>query len=187
MNKHRATPPALPLALVAAVLGAAAVEAAPPSAELARCAAIGAANERLACYDALECVSITAADRRLACYDALAKATTARPEAPPAPALQPSRSSGGDDPGRFGLPAHKARVNGGEDSQKIVARVTTVREDRQGNVTVILDNGQTWAIHERDRDPLLQSGDAVTIRRAALGSFLMTTPDRHSYRVQRLQ
>jgi hypothetical protein len=184
MNKHRATPPALAVGLVTAVLGAAAVEAAPPSAELARCAAIEAANERLACYDALECVSITSADRRLACYDALAKATAARPEASPAPAVQPSRS-GGDEPGRFGLASHKSRVNGGEDSQKIAARVTNVREDRLGNVTVLLDNGQTWAVHERD--PLLQSGDAVTIRHAALGSYLMTTPDRHSYRVQRLQ
>jgi len=33
----------------------------------------------------------------------------------------------------------------------------------------------------------VQAGDTVTIRRGALGSFLMTTPARHSYRVQRLQ
>ena len=166
MNRHRAAPPALAVGLVAAVLGAAGAEAAPPSAELARCAAIGAADERLACYDAL------------------AKATAARPEGSPAPAVQPSQA-GGDDPGRFGLATHKTQVNGGQDSQKIAARVTSVREDRQGKVTVILDNGQTWAVHERD--PLLQSGDAVTIRHAALGSYLMTTPARHSYRVQRLQ
>jgi hypothetical protein len=32
----------------------------------------------------------------------------------------------------------------------------------------------------------VRPGDTVTIKRAALGSFLMMTPSRHSYRVERL-
>ena len=61
--------------------------------------------------------------------------------------------------------------------------VTGLSVDRQGSVLVSLDNGQSWTV--KDADARLNAGDAVTIRRAALGSFLMTTPSRHTYRVQR--
>src|SRR5436853_2611578 len=43
------------------------------SAEMTRCAAIAAPEERLTCYDALVCAGIVAAEERLACYDTLAK------------------------------------------------------------------------------------------------------------------
>jgi hypothetical protein len=56
-------------------------------------------------------------------------------------------------------------------------------QDRLNNVAVVLDNGQAWTFVEQD--PRLRPGDSVTIKRAALGSFLMMTPSRHSYRVQR--
>jgi len=36
-------------------------------------------------------------------------------------------------------------------------------------------------------DALLRAGEAVTIRRASLGSFLMTTPSHRTYRVQRTE
>jgi hypothetical protein len=49
----------------------------------------------------------------------------------------------------------------------------------------VLDNGQTWTFVEQE--PRLRPGDPVTIKRASLSSFLMTTPSRHSYRVQRLK
>ena len=38
-----------------------------------------------------------------------------------------------------------------------------------------------------DPEPRIKSGDEVTIRRASLGSYLMTIPGRHTYRVQRTQ
>jgi len=61
-----------------------------------------------------------------------------------------------------------------------VAAVTT---DRLGKAHVRLDNGQVWSFTAPE--VLLRAGEAVTIRRAALGSFLMTTPSHHTYRVQR--
>ena len=61
--------------------------------------------------------------------------------------------------------------------------VAEVNVDRQGTVTVSLDNGQTWTYH--DPEARLKSGDEVTIRHASLGSYLMTTPGRHTYRVRR--
>jgi len=50
---------------------------------------------------------------------------------------------------------------------------------------VVLDNGQTWTV--MDNDGRLASGDAVTIKRAALGSFLMMAPSNHRYRVRRIK
>jgi hypothetical protein len=63
--------------------------------------------------------------------------------------------------------------------------VSQLTEDRLHNITVVLDNGQTWAFIEPE--PRLRPGDSVTIKRASLGSFLMLTPSRRSYRVERLK
>jgi hypothetical protein len=183
MNKPgRALPLVASVGLLAVVLCAAGAVAAPPSAELARCAAIRAASERLACYDALVCAGITAADERLACYDALPQTKSSPPQTAPAEPTRPE--TGSHDPSSFGL-APQPTPAAAQGPQKIKARVAGVSAGRQGNVTVILDNGQTWAVYEPD--PVLQLGDAVTIRHAALGSYLLTTARRHSYRVQRLQ
>jgi hypothetical protein len=177
MNGHHALRVVLPMA-VAGLLPAAG--AAPPtvSAEMTRCAAITAADERLACYDALICAAIAAADERLACYDALAKGKSSVPQAASADARSESADAS------FGAVRRKlpAKPQGPEMIKAVVAKVSM---DRLGTVSVSLDNGQAWTFH--DPDAVLRSGDAVTIRRAALGSFLMTTPSRHTYRVQRTQ
>lgn len=181
MNNSRGAPPLVLSAGLLAVTAAGAVAAA-PNAELARCAAISAASERLACYDALVCAGIAAADERLACYDALVKLKTAPPQTAPPQATRPETAS--HDPGGFGL-AQQHTPADAQSPQKIDARVAKLSADRHGNVTVILDNGQTWAVSEPDA--VLRLGDAVTIRHAALGSYLLTTAQRRSYRVQRLR
>jgi hypothetical protein len=147
--------------------------------DMARCAAITAAEERLACYDALFCARIAASDERLACYDARAKTKSPEPEAPAVVAARPERRP--DDAASFGLMRRASPSAQGP--QQIRAVVTGLSVDRLGSVLVSLDNGQSWTL--TDADARLNAGDAVTIRRAALGSFLMTTPSRHTYRVHR--
>lgn len=178
MNVQHALRVVLPMA-VAGLLPAAG--AAPPtaSAEMTRCAAITAADERLACYDALICAAIAAADERLACYDALAKGKSSGARAASADARSESADAS------FGTVRRKLPAKPPQGPEMIKAVVAKVSVDRLGTVSVSLDNGQSWTFH--DPDALLRSGDAVTIRRAALGSFLMTTPARHTYRVQRTQ
>jgi hypothetical protein len=56
-------------------------------------------------------------------------------------------------------------------------------QDRLSNVDLVLENGQTWRLIEPD--PRVRPGDAVTIKRAALGSYLLLTPSRRSYRIER--
>jgi hypothetical protein len=72
-----------------------------------------------------------------------------------------------------------------EGPEQIKAVVDQVTEDRLGNLSVVLDNGQTWTFMETGGS--LRPGEVVTVKRAALGSFLLTTRARRSYRVRRLR
>lgn len=160
------------LALGAALLAATAPSLAAPSVTdaLARCAAIDAPTSRLACYDAA--VGRPVGQTPLAEPPAPAAAVAA---AKPAPART-------GDPHDFGLtPVQRKEAPSGPES--IHARIVGLGGDGGGHAVVTLDNGQAWFV--ADTDPRLDVGQDVTIKRAALGSFLMTTADRHAYRVRR--
>ena len=156
------------------------------------------------------CASIQAPDSRLSCYDTLAHrppdkvpAAVAKTTPPAVPASSATSSSPASavpaatagqapatvaavaaDPQNFGLTAvqqHTADL--GPKSE--TAHISIVSSDQAGRTFVVLDSGQTWTV--MDSDGRLSSGDAVTIKRAALGSFLMLTPSNHSYRVRRVK
>lgn len=137
-----------------------------PAAQLARCAAIAAAAQRLSCYDALAASVLPA-------RAAGASGAAAHSDAAAAPS----------DASSFGLPPPQLALMQGPSS--IHARLQGVTSNPYGDTIVQLDNGQAWKVEQSDAP--LWSGEAVTIRRAALGSFLMVTSDRHSYRVERLR
>jgi hypothetical protein len=162
--------------------------AAPSEADWARCAAIDAADARLACYDGLgvrprptasspnsASAPIAApAVAPLAAPAAALPAAAAAPSAPPQPI---------DDPKNFGLtPAQQHIVATGPSS--ITARVASMASDSIGHATIALDNDQTWSV--TDYDGQLSSGDTVRIKRGALGSFILLTRSNHTYHVRRL-
>ena len=142
-----------------------------------------------------DCAAIEDATRRLQCYDAVAgrPAAAAAPVAPaaapvpppiPAAAAAPAPAARADSPQAFGLypVEHPKPVV----AQTLMARVVTFGRSAQGRPTVTLEGGQVWELLD-DADPLLAPGDAVTVRRAALGSFVMDTPSKRIHRVHRLQ
>jgi hypothetical protein len=143
--------------------------------ELARCAAVTAADERLACYDALARSKVPAKPATSADTASRAPASVAVSQAP-VTAAAPAAGAGA-----FGLTPHQAPAAAGPD--EIRAQVTQLRVDNRGMAYLGLDNGQWWTF--QDPDPRLKVGDVVSISRAALGSFLMKTPSHHSYRVER--
>jgi len=153
--------------------------AAPPAvdpAEFARCSRIDAADERLACYDAL--------GRSL--EPPPVPSASPSPAANKAPAADESSAQAATAAGgvnAFGLTRHERPAAAGPDL--IRAQVAAVTTDRLGKAHVRLDNGQVWSLSAPD--VLLRAGEAVTIRRASLGSFLMTTPAHRTYRVQRTE
>jgi hypothetical protein len=130
------------------------------------------------------CAAIRAGDDRLACYDALATGRTPivappSPTAAPAPAPIPTKED-------FGLSTVQKQKT--QPSQKqiesINASVTGFGTSAIGRVLVGLDNGQSWELDAAD--PLLAVGDAVVIRRGAMGSFLLMTPSQRTHHVRRV-
>ena len=156
--------------------------------------ALPAAAAQLDTNDLLRCHAIAAGEQKLACYEALAlaaqsEATTAAEPArqlkspPSAPTVASAANPNTED--NFGLNRRQIEPRAAEGPAAIKSAVSQMTEDRRHNITVVLDNGQTWAFIEPE--PRLRPGDTVTIKRASLGSFLMLTPSRRSYRVERLK
>lgn len=90
------------------------------------------------------------------------------------------------DPAKFGLTATQLPENKSPQGlSAITAKVTGIVADRAtaGRVALQLDNGQVWILS--DDDAGVSAGDSVTIKRAALGSYLLTTSAHRSYRVRR--
>jgi hypothetical protein len=69
----------------------------------------------------------------------------------------------------------------------IKARIAKVNETRWGSASVVLDNGQIWVFIDNEQDAGLAPQDPITIKRGAVGSFLLVTPAHHSYHVRRTQ
>ena len=134
-----------------------------------------------------ECASVNSDSDRLACYD--------RAFGGPVKA--------GDDLGAggerttearrdFGLSESDKRVRDPEAARasrpdSIEATVSAVRPEMRGRFVVTLDNGQVWMQSESITHARLSAGDAVTIRKAALGSYLLVIPGRVAMRVRRVQ
>ena len=167
--------------------------------ELARCAAISQAAERLQCYDAFATATVPGLRGSVSSTQPPAAGALAAASSQPAPAAHPGPGAlpvaagatspppvavDPDDPANFGLNSRQLKVSPkGPDVIKAV--VSTLTEDRLNHVYLLLDNEQTWSL--LDPDPHVRPGDSVSIKRASLGSFLLLTPSRRSYRVERVR
>jgi hypothetical protein len=166
--------------------GAQASEAAVPEASLKACATIDAATDRLSCYDQLagrkassSAVTPAAPGTTAAASNssnAAAGATAPATSAPATPAPPPKEA--------FGLyrAEHPAAPKG---APALTAQVVSVTVSGNGRPAVALEGGGVWELD--GPDSVLSGGDTVTIERAALGSFLMTTPSGRMHRVKRLR
>ena len=143
--------------------------------KLARCAAIDDANARLACYDAL-------AGRKSqdVAQTTVTPSVTASAAAPAPAAAAPDPAAAAQKFGLSNVQQHKAD----EGPSAIEAHVAKALVDRNRRAYLLLDNGQTWLV--TDDEVQLDDGEAVTIRRAALGSFMLTSASHHSFHVRRI-
>jgi hypothetical protein len=164
--------PALALAGTAAAASSPTVDVS----ELAHCAAIVAVDQRLACYDALAVSKMPPAPAATAAKQAAGAAATGS-----AAAVAATPAAAAAAPSGFGMSTHAAPIE--QAMQQIVAHVVSGSVDGLGKVFVALDNGQSWTYSDAGGPPA--PGSEVTIRRASLGSYLLTTPSHHTYRAQR--
>lgn len=163
------------------------------------CVPLASDRERLACYDAAMGRTPAAA---VAAQPAEAPAgTDARPSGPsaivaapvPAPVPAPVAAAGTtavagtpEPVEDFGLSERARRDREGViATTSITARITSVGQTTDGRQAVTLDNEQVWVQVEAATRVRLRTGDEVTIRRAALGSFILSKPNSGSMRVRR--
>jgi len=103
----------------------------------------------------------------------------------PAPAAAAPAAAGAADGGNFGLSAAQQKI-APTGPESIQAKVDHVYVNNASKSYVALDNGQTWTSTDGNFD--LFDGESVTIRRAALGSFmLVSTKSKRTYHVRRVQ
>lgn len=128
-----------------------------------------------------DCAAVADPAARLACYD---KAFPPTPIAHEVAAKKAVEQFGLDKP-------TTPLLNPGQtleeaDPERIASRVAKV-EYNGSKRTVTLENGQVWTLAEATSSGHMSSGDAVTLRKGALGSFQMVTPNGVSLRVRRVR
>jgi hypothetical protein len=102
-------------------------------------------------------------------------------------------SSGGADSfttAAAGMPQQQVERGSDGDVEAISATVRTWSYDGQGQITIVLDNGQTWRQADSSEIHLAPRSKPhrVRISRAMLGSFTMTIDDRNKgYKVRRVK
>jgi hypothetical protein len=171
----RCSPRSLAIVAALAVLAAVRAGAAVPTAA-EECSAVADDRERLECYDAIFGKPAGAGQRAIPA--AAAASTTAA--APPNPDVE------------FGL-SESAKVARDPEKAKqrfpdsITGDVAAVGFKPTGELVVTLANGQVWIQTDTLSFARVKAGDTVTVRKGALGSYLLVTADNVSTHVKRLQ
>jgi len=130
------------------------------------------------------CVAIKRNTERLACFDRgirslLDPGKTVAQAAPSAESsfglfAQASTEASKDEPAR-------------EQMETLEAHVKAIETAADGSAIIALDNDQTWRQISGSATLLLKVGDPVVIRRAALGSFQLATPNGRTGKVKRVR
>lgn len=160
-----------------------------------QCAAIGDDLERLACYDRIyRTPASTVPAGAGPASTAVGPAATVSPDpkssvAPAAAAAGPGAPTPQDD---FGLTEAAKQARLPEESRKelpesVSGKVAKVARRPAGEFIVTLENGQVWTQLQVDPRARIAVGDTVTIKKAALGSYLLVTASRYATRVRRVK
>ena len=118
---------------------------------------------------------------RLACYDqAFGKPAAAAAATAAAPQEQ------------FGFTEKELARNTGQSAvsaaaESVTAAITSLVRRHDGKFVVTLDNAQVWAQSEFNSQADVEMGDSVTVRRGALGSYLLVTKAGIGTRVKRVK
>ena len=71
--------------------------------------------------------------------------------------------------------------------KNLTAKVVAIHDRPHAGFIVTLDNGQVWAQNDMDYTRRIDSGDTITIRSGALGSFWLVGPSGWTTKAHRLQ
>jgi len=127
------------------------------------------------------CVQLRNDTERLACYDqAFGKPAAAAAATAAAPQEQ------------FGFTEKELARNTGQSAvsaaaESVTAAITSLVRRHDGKFVVTLDNAQVWVQSEFNSQADVEIGDSVTVRRGALGSYLLVTKAKIGTRVKRVK
>lgn len=129
------------------------------------------------------CKKIKSQADRLICFDAVASMNkTTAPIQPEKPApVSKDEIVKEIKQQEFGLKSQK------EDPETLVSTIKKIKKNPYGKLTIYLEEGQVWK--QSDSSKLkLKKGYSVSIRKAALGSFLLSTENsKRTMRVKRVK
>jgi hypothetical protein len=154
-------------------------------------AALNPVSAAAAPADFLACAPEKDDTRRLACFDAVVTLAMAQPAAslaaPPPPETAPTPLSKEE---RFGLRGDLKEEKAKQapelaEIQELKAQVTRVAAKPHGELVLTLDNGQVWYEIQTSSGIRVKTGDTVTIKAGALGSFSLIAPNGRSSKVTR--
>lgn len=138
------------------------------------------------------CASIVEDAARLACYDQ----AFGHPSGERATAAIPAAETGAVDPQvkarqEFGLSEADKRAREPSRAPASVDRISGTVEGVSrrptGELVVRLDSGQVWVETQTYTGAVVKAGDEVTIRKSALGSYMLVTPGHVATYVRRLK
>jgi hypothetical protein len=151
---------------------------------IAMCVGLVAASAALfAAEDAIHpCASVRDSTERLACYDQ----AFGKPAEPVAPAVAVAPKA------HFGFKEMDVRRQSGQSAEpaaptSVSAAITSLARLHDGKFVVTLDNAQVWSQSEVSSQADVKIGDAITVRRGLLGSYLLVTKAGIATRVKRVK
>jgi hypothetical protein len=157
------------------------------------------ATQRLACFDR-ESARLTQESAPIArradppasappaAAPAAATAAPAAATAAPAAATQSAQDKFGYRGNLARAELDKKSAEERQEFEQMTAKVSELGTLPRGELLLTLDNGQVWQQKPGDRAMRIKVGDDVTIRRASLGSFLLTSQAANgSMRVTRVK
>lgn len=157
-------------------------------------ACLSAESSRAA--DVRDCVGIPDDAERLACYDAALGRVAGQAAVAPAATDRAATATGTavvvDPVAEFGLTDAQKRAQDPERARQalpdsITGTVSSASRQPTGELVVTLESGQVWTQAEVLTKARVAPGDVVTIRKAALGSYVMVTANRVAMRVRRVR
>jgi hypothetical protein len=128
------------------------------------------------------CARVVEPVDRLACYDAAFGAPVPDPVVVERRAVEEFGLSDSEKRERDPMKATAA-----VDPKRIEAKVTKLAYGANGERIVSLDNGQVWVTTETSMRGNVKVGDAVAVRKAALGTHMLVTAARVPLRVKRVR
>lgn len=140
--------------------------------------------------DVYACAATTDNTARLACYDAaVGRLRSAEQEGRVVAVDREQVANLERDAFGFSLPSISGLLRGERNTEAVAnidMQVERIARLGDGRSRFIMTNGQTWAQIEPQSTSNVRPGDTITIRRAALGSFVLSPVRGALHRVRRV-